>query len=274
MVCFTEASLSSKNVSHFRTESKDTWNPKNDAVYDPETGFCYFEDYSSHRFLPSSLETMEKIRSAFSSVEAITTNENSPINNTRTSPEHTITTTDYISFSSPSSRETTLSARSTPSPFKSSNLHVPEKCRSFERKWDFYLGNPEEDTDVIGWVSRIGFADNIINELELPTRNASYTLLPHGYNSKPKLWHKLNESRYIELTFHNYRLFHNLYAISSKVDSHLRSVILAININFDKDKNVCVKIFVDAEKDMNGGAEPIYWQLVQMYPFISYYKKY
>lgn len=248
---FSESSLSSKNFAYSKEASIYSWDPKNDAIYDPVSGFCHFQKYASIRFLPSSLKLMEGIRDANSSIETTTTMAD------EIAPE--------LLFS-PISLATTRSA-------SSSQLYIPEKCKNFERKWDFYIGHPEEDTKIIGWISRVGFACNLINELNLPTFNNSYTLLPYGLRSKANIWKDLHGSRYIEFTCHNTRLFPNLFSISSKVDSTLRRSIIAIKITFYVAESVCVKIFVDTGKDL-GGRESVFRQLYTLFPFISYYIDY
>jgi hypothetical protein len=265
LTCFTNASLNSNSIEYLEAESTDDWNPKNDAIYDPETGLCYFEDFASHHFRSISLEIMKEARKAFLNNENKTKNETTSFRNAQqNSPE-------FLSVSSPSSQSSSSSASY--SPIKISNLYVPDKCKAFERKWDFYLGYPEYVSEIIGWISRIGFADDVIRELELPTYNASYTLLPYGYSSKAKLSNKLYKSRYMEFNCFGIRLFQRLFSISFNVDAHLRRFILAINISFDKYSNVCVKIIFDGEIDDND-MTLIYWQLVQSNPLISYYRNY
>lgn len=96
---FSESSSSSNSFEYLTKVSKDTWDPKNDAIYDSVTGFCHFEDCASHRFLPSSLKLIKGKRDANSFIE---TDE--------------ITTDEILSemFSSPSSQLTTHSTNSSP----------------------------------------------------------------------------------------------------------------------------------------------------------------
>lgn len=252
--CFSEASLNSRSFASLETEDFESseWNPKKDAIYDAKTGLCYFEENPEYLFASSELEaTQEALRaspSAETASEAVT---------------------------SPGSLDTfSPLAYLAPSPPKIHKFfHVPEKCKNYERKWNFYMGNPEEATETIGWISRIGFVENFIYDVNLLTYNSSYTLLPYGLCSKANLWKQLSDSYYLEITCPKWRLFYNLFAISSKVDSKLRAVIIAIKLHFDFDNNVSIKIFVNREKDLQLH-EDAYHQLVRLYPEIYYYQKY
>ena len=255
---FTEASLSVNSGIYFEKEGEslsNIWDPKKDAIYDPETGLCHLEDKPEKSFLPSEL---------YSILEAMKTSY--PIS--ETSPE--ASTSPVFLEISPRPAFTPVQTKSF---IKSSRLHVPEKCRNYERKWDFFMGNPEDDVKAIGWVSRIGYADDFIKDLNLPIHNASYTLLPHGYYTKNDIWKQIYSSKYLEIFCHKWDLFHILFAISGKVDNFLRKVIFAIKITCDADENISIKIFINPKKEM-GLWESVYDQLMTLYPHIIYYQAY
>lgn len=252
--CFSEASLNSRSIDFLDSEyfASSEWNPRKDAIYDAKTGLCYFEENPEYLFPSSQLEAYQ---------EALKT--------------PSIAETASEAFTSPGSLDISspFAYSNSSSPSRSTFFHVPEKCKNYERKWDFHVGNPEEVEEAIGWISRIGFVDNFINDVNLSTQNSSYTLLPYGFCSKACLWNQLGDSYYLEINFRKWRLFYNLFAISSKIDSKLRNVIIAIKIHFDYDSNVSIKIFVNRQKDLQL-QEDVYHQLVRLYPEIYYYQKY
>ena len=99
-------------------------------------------------------------------------------------------------------------------------------------------GNP------VGWISRIGFADNFIRELGLPIKAASYTLLPHAISKNSIILESLPFCRYLEIVCENDRLFVSLYSISAKIDLSLHKYIAAVNISFDAYGLASIKIFM------------------------------
>jgi hypothetical protein len=125
-----------------------------------------------------------------------------------------------------------------------SDLHVPEKCRKYIRQWNFYPGAPSDDTFIKGWVSCIGFTQNLMSDLKLSTKNSSYTLIPAKYFSKSKVHKNLSEAIFVALPCPSKSLFGNLFLLSSVLDSELRSLILAVHIIFDQNEDFIIKIIV------------------------------
>lgn len=228
-----------------KTTISNEWDPSKDAIFESSSGLCHFESSPNEKFPVSHLES-----SYFSKEVA-------------------------RSLSNPRSRSESSSSNDSDSESSSSSfLYVPEKCKNFQRKWDFYFGIPENDTKVIGWVSRIGFADNIIKELQGPVRNASYTLLPHGFCDKNALRKKLIDAQYLEIITKAENLFFDLYNISKPVDNILRKVILAIVITFASDgDSISIKILTDPMAEAQSGIFA-YDLILQYYSFVGYYQPY
>lgn len=117
----------------------------------------------------------------------------------------------------------------------------------YGRKWNFFLGDLlGEEHRIVGWISRIGYAYNLIREMGLPTISATYTLVPHRLAKIPfpELTDLLLNCTYLEIVCDGEKLFHDLYTISPKVDSYLVKLITAINITYDKYGMASIKIIV------------------------------
>ena len=215
-----------------------TWNPEYDPIYDPITGLCHIDGFPEFKFFPHEFKSSK----VFQSIE-IPPSRTSPLFLSPPQPQDQIP----IFKKSPNFEHSSVSS-----------LCVPVKCLAFERKWDFYSGKPEAlYGEVIGWVSRIGFVDNLIHEFNFGTSVFdSYTLLPHRFCTKSYLAARLSkgETSYLEIKCPESKLFSVLYGISGPVDHNLRNVILAINISFIEDRfngsvSVSIKIIVDRKLD-------------------------
>jgi len=145
-------------------------------------------------------------------------------------------------------------------PNQINDLYVPEVCINFDRMWDFYVGFPKDMTDPIGWVSRIGYADNIIKDLGLKTMSSTYTLVSSKKNVRSVVY-KLPSSYFFEVFGSNPNLFYNLYDMSYKLDKGLRSAILAVTITFDFFGYHSIRIIVDPEMDSNVPENSVHGQL-------------
>lgn len=121
-----------------------------------------------------------------------------------------------------------------PSLFEKESLYCPFKCKGYFRKWNFFRGTPfEEDTQVIAWISRIGYADDVIRNLGFPLQAASYTLFSYAHLTKSELYKIVPRCKFIKIECDGENLFNNLFKISSKVDTFLIKLIVAIHIVFD-----------------------------------------
>lgn len=289
-------------------KASSTWNPKNDAIYNPETGFCNWEQLPEFEFLPSELHSVRKVikpSPKSNRIISIELPEDSPASSSAgfdlkspsedgytdspfESPMKSLGSVDFeyplespiedifACESSKTSPEEALSLDAQPSESCSSasNLkYVPQKCVNFERMWDFHFGHPENEFGPVGWISRIGFFDNLIEEFNFSTRNVVYTLTPYKYYSKTNLRNQLVLSSYLEFYTTKSNMFRVLFSLSPKIDFQLIRSIICITFTFDADQKVSVKIYINPLKEMKM-KKPAYAQLFEIYPFIDYYKPY
>lgn len=234
------------------------WDPKYDPIYDPETRLCHFESDPRNRFTTKRYLLPMGGTRKLSSMPVSNLDASQEQNESLSRPQRARVSTSSFDrledITSPenqaSSTESSIKSRSS-SDFSDSSclasedvLYVPDKCKDFERKWDFIVGNLlSANPKIIGWVSRIGFADNFIREMGFSMRSATYTLIPHILSKKASSIKELiSDCNFVEIKCKCEDLFHNLYIISSKIDSHFIKIVVAIDITFDKCGMASIKV--------------------------------
>lgn len=231
------------------------WNPKLDPVYDPVTKLCHFDVNPGYKFTPERyISTMKEVKTFYQSpnnnftysVEPVSQPTGIPCYSTNSyESEEELNVTKY---QGPSTQSPMKQCSSSDSSYFASEdyLYVPAKCQRFERMWDFIIGDLfDMEPKIIGWVSRIGFADNFIREMAFPMKSATYSLIPHrALLKKSEILDILPDCRFTEFECASENLFHNLYVISNKVDKELFQFIVAINITYDKNGTASIKIIM------------------------------
>lgn len=268
--------------------SGSMWNTRNDPIYEPSTGMCYYESYPdkkcSFKEMISMLrrtideENVHDDSFAFK-VDYTPSTESTSFSNQLdyfniNSPQTSNDSLDFISLDQivPSPK---FPPRNPRNPRNSRLLYVPERCRDFDRMWNLFIGKPEDlfKTEIIGWISRIAFLENIIQEMHLPTgSNDHYTIYPHRNHRRGKYMEELMEAPYLTLKCPISRLFHNLYRISQPVDTLTRHRILAVTISFSNDMATIKIILQNTIKEH--AAMSIYYELSQLHPGIEFYHLY
>ena len=246
----------------------DSWDPKKDPVYNPVAKCCWFENNPYNRFTvgqylstedSSGLTTLDfddnaaDISVMFPSYsEDSTVSSFSASSSSSDSPAGEVQVAEQASVPKPKLKpviDLNLWSLVPPPPaYFDECLHliVPVKCVNYERKWDFFFGDQiRMDSLIVGWVSRIGYADHIIHEMGFPMQSASYTLIPHLTSSKDETVRILRRCKYAEIKVDSKHLFIVLYRLSNKSEkSTLINAIAAVRITFDIYSMVSIKIFV------------------------------
>lgn len=274
--------IASASLKSFSDESGSTvfekgvnlLNPKEDPVYDPETKECHFELSPEHKFtvpvyhaIESALKLSSSAKSPSKSLAEIdlsTCREFTPASGTCFSPVSELSfSADSLdaTVTEPYSPSVSFYASESASPSTSNYRsfdhyhafpYIPVRCRGYERKWDFYLGSRiDGDSKRIAWISRIGFAENVILDLGLSTHSCSYTLLPYCTPRKSSLLGvSLFYQKYVDIVCDGNDLFRNLFSISSKIDSFFIKFFIAVNIRFDKHGIARIRIYIKHNHDI------------------------
>lgn len=241
-------------------------NPKNDPIYDPETGKWKLDSSMDPVFEP------EKEKVLYEQEPPISSNPASPLS-------IMISCDSSISLASPLSSIYSPSTFSEVSPKPSgkhhydSFLYVPERCREYDRLWDFYAGYIENHSSAIGWISQLGYTKDLIRDLNLPKSNAVYTLIPSIYASKEELLPLLPSTQFLEITSEINFAFRNLFTLSVHLEKRIKKgIVIAVNlILFDDFARII--IIVDRSTE-NSGFAKVRRNLIPLFPMISDYTPY
>jgi len=176
-----------------------------------------------------------------------------------------------------SSISTLGSSRNRSFPYRSAHLYIPDICKNYDRMWDFFVDGPENLNTPIASISRLGYADNVIKELNLRKVNATYTLIP-SWKTVRHINLYMPSSQYLEVFVSHRNLFYDLFELSGKVDKELISEILAITLTFDSYGVYCIRIIVNSKVDSRFPYRNVRGQLSSAginvspyYPFNNYY---
>lgn len=260
-------------ASNFDCVGVQGLNPKNDPIYDPETGLWKLDPTMDPVFQPEKEKVLSEQERPLSEQEP-------PISSNPASPLLLI-----ISNNSSASLESPLSSNYSPSVLSEVSprfsrkrcydpfLYVPERCLNYDRLWDFYAGYIENPTSAIGSISQLGYTKNIIFDLNLPTSNVVYTLLPSIYASKEELFFLLPSTEFLEITSEIYMAFRNLFTLSVHLEKRIKKrIVIAVNlILFDDFAKI--RIIVDRSTEDNGFAK-VRRNIISLFPMISDYTPY
>lgn len=263
----------SVNKLSVQTDTTVEWNPRLDPIYDPNIKMCYYETNPGYLFSPKIYiwyMASRRAENLISTKFKCTYDSGSDDGGSRVVSQNE----ERASHVSPNSQGSDYQPASPPTKSNPSidscpsfpffdfdeNLYVPINCLGYDRKWDFFIGTlRSKERKIIGWVSRIGFADNFIRERRLSTQSATYTLVPHRLVNKRDHFEKLSECRFYEIKCARNDLFPILYALSHKVDSFIINFILAINITYNHQGMVEIKIIA-----MHGRESKVYYELAHL----------
>jgi hypothetical protein len=266
--------------------------PENDPIYDPNTGSCYYQNSDKTTCLSSSFD--DSLTSSI--VSPLSANSFSPyspqsqnsmpifdfrFDSYPTPPSAQHSSLNFVESGVVSSQITSSTESQSVYPHysrsitsysmdlmgpghNSISLHVPEACKHYDRMWDFYVGGLESFHGPIGWISRIGYANNVIRDLQLNMRGTSYTLIPSG-KSVENIIRNISLSRYLQIGHISADLFVALYNLSAKIDKRGKTPIMALTISFDYSGSHSIRIFVDPGSDYpNNPAFSIRNQLISI----------
>jgi hypothetical protein len=226
---------------------------ENDFIHDPEAGIEPVNE-------PSKFQVL---------------NEQEPVTSIRGLPLSATTSAEYsTSFESLSPSAISEPSTRLPKVRNHDNLlHVPERCRNYDRLWDFYIGPIENQSLPIGWISRLAYAMDIISGLKLPRTDAFYTLIPSLYASKEEILPILPFAYYLEIVCRPFSAFNNLFLLSVHLENRIkRGIVIGVNLIFYQNF-ASIKIIIDSTK------EPIRFSkfrrnLNPLFPLISHYIPY
>lgn len=232
-------------------------NPENDPIYDPRTGRWHLDTSSDPEYVPLS----SKMASSPLKVD----HESHLVSRSPT-PEIDI-------LLSPSNTKSSSDESCSFSPDYDPNLYVPEKCRGYMRLWDFYSGYLEEKKEVIGWISHLGYAKDMINELSLPTSNARYTFIPSKSKNVDTIISILSDCHYLEIVCGRWEAYSNLFVLSKILEHRIkRGPVVAVYLTFTY-KHAHIRIIINRLKE-SGKYLGIREKLVNDFPEISRYFSY
>ena len=245
-------------------------NPENDPIYNPQTGKWILDSSKDPVFEPNQNQLLSEL-------EHISPTQNSPlsIDISRESLDSPIIFNNGSPLSSCYS-PLALSEASIRSPKKHDydpSLYVPEKCRKYDRLWDFYIGYIENQNQAIGWISQLGYTKDVIRDLKLPKTNSVYTLVPSIYTSHEKLLALLPSTHYLQITCDIQYAFNNLFTLSVNLEKRIKKgTIVAVNLILFHDCAI-IKIFVNRAKETSKFSICRDY-LIPLFPSISNYIPY
>lgn len=254
------------------------WNTRDDPIYEPSTGLCYYEHDPGRKF--SLQEMIYWLNHKDEVGEQVDPQTQEP------EEYHLVQNQNYeISqdghFDTESNYNPPTTATTSPKFFD--GLFVPDKCRGYGRMWDFYIGTPEDlfiNEDITGWISRIAFVDNIIQEMGLTTTiEDHYTIIPYNHRGKNGKIERLLRAPSLQIDCPRDRVFHHLFCISQPIDMKFRRSILAVTISYSYDElsekeMAKIKIIFDPEIGSNHEAFRIFKMLKHLNPYIQYFRPY
>lgn len=278
------------NAAKFQTEGVQGLNPQNDPIYDPQTDFLGFQidapNPVSRIIGPIKKEKFSKIKPfekrILPSIAAV-----SPLK-IPNDVENSFPFDIFTPISSPTEKLSVLfpyevmpSSPLLKSPneisFKNEDYdlkyHVPAKCQNYLRLWDFYIGGLENNNEIIGWISRLGYARDMVEELNLSTTNCIYSLIPSRFRDREYFLSLLSSAHYLEIAVERPRAFHSMFMLSSIVEPRIKKgSIIAVNLIFLAECAI-IRIIIDREKEGTGFFS-IQRTLFNDFPFVSEYIPY
>lgn len=244
--------------------------PENDPIYDPQTGKWILDSSKDPIFEPSQNQVLPKL-------EPISRTRKSPLSIDISLESHFLTINNSGSPSSLSScSPSALSEEGIMSPKKrehDTSLYVPEKCRKYDRLWDFYIGYIENQNKAIAWISQLGYANDVVRDLKLPKTNSVYTLVPYIYTSQENLLSLLPSAHYLKLNCDIEHAFDYFFILSVNLEKRIKKgTIIAVNLILFNDYAE-IRIIVNREKEKSKFLMCRYY-LLPLFPLISHYIPY
>ena len=113
-------------------------------------------------------------------------------------------------------------------------LYVPEVCLKYSRRWNLYHGSLDNIGIIIGWASRLGYVENIIQELKLAKSNTSYVIIPQDGFDISIIETLSSKCFNYSHSFFTENLFKMLFSLSLEFEQKIFfKNILAIQLEFE-----------------------------------------